>query len=82
MNIDYDKLWKEVNETVKKDYGRKLPHEKTISELSIEWCMGRQRVEEAIQELMKAGKITGREVVSHNGKRSMAYSPIEKTKEP
>lgn len=75
MEINYDKLWNEIDAVVQVDYGKKLPHEKSLHELATSWGMSEKRAKEIIDKLIAERKLMSREVIAKNGRRAIAYSP-------
>jgi len=77
MNINYDKLWEEIDEVVQASYGKKLPHEKSVCELAKLWKMGFPAAQRIVDELVNKNRLLVREATSQNGKKSKVYTPIE-----
>jgi hypothetical protein len=74
--INYDKLWEEIDEIVQTDYGRKLPHEKSVCELAKLWAMSSATAQKIIDELVNKNRLLVREATSQNGKKSKVYTPL------
>lgn len=81
MNIDYDKLWEEIDNTVEEDIQKKKkPHEKTVSQLSKHWRTNKKKTLEILDELIASGKMGSREAKSANGVIAKVYFPMHEEK--
>lgn len=75
MDTDYDKLWEDIF-IVLRQAEDKLPHEKTLLELSTQFNVGKRRMQREIERLMEAGLLTSRKCSSKNGKPCTVYAPV------